>query len=209
MRPPGDNFALAAGFLVGEGVLSSVEDLRTITYCAGATQDGRNTYNVVDVRTAAGVSVSGSHCNGTSTRRPRAACAARQVSMPYGPPRAGSCPTIPPSPCPRNCSRPCRTGCGRGRRPAGTGVTVNSVIAGPTRTGGVEDFVYGLVDRSLPREQAQRVFMREYRPQSLLQRLIEPEEIAHMVVYLSSPQASATTGGALRVDGGYVDAILP
>ncbi|MFH7341096.1 formate dehydrogenase accessory sulfurtransferase FdhD [Streptomyces sp. KHY 26] len=57
MRTPGDDFALAAGFLVSEGVLSSVEDLRTITYCAGATQDGRNTYNVVDVRTAAGVSV--------------------------------------------------------------------------------------------------------------------------------------------------------
>jgi NAD(P)-dependent dehydrogenase (short-subunit alcohol dehydrogenase family) len=51
--------------------------------------------------------------------------------------------------------------------------------------------------------------MRGHRPQSLLQRLIEPEEIAHMVVYLSSPQASVTIGGALRVDGGYVDAILP
>ena len=42
-----------------------------------------------------------------------------------------------------------------------------------------------------------------------IQRLIEPEEIAHMCVYLASRQASATTGGALRVDGGYVDAILP
>ncbi|MFI6345306.1 SDR family NAD(P)-dependent oxidoreductase [Streptomyces sp. NPDC050560] len=92
---------------------------------------------------------------------------------------------------------------------AGTGVTVNSVLAGPTHTGGVEDFVYQLVDRSLPWDEAQRAFMREHRPQSLLQRLIEPEEIAHMVVYLSSPFASATTGGAVRVDGGYVDAILP
>ncbi|WP_413760439.1 SDR family NAD(P)-dependent oxidoreductase [Streptomyces sp. MMBL 11-3] len=100
---------------------------------------------------------------------------------------------------------------GRGfaKQAAGTGVTVNSVIAGPTHTGGVEDFVYGLVDRDLPWDEAQRVFMREHRPQSLLQRLIEPEEIAHMVVYLSSDQASATTGGALRVDGGYVDSILP
>ncbi|MER5525120.1 SDR family oxidoreductase [Streptomyces sp. NPDC002677] len=98
---------------------------------------------------------------------------------------------------------------GFAKKAAGTGVTVNSVIAGPTHTGGVEDFVYGLVDRDLPWEEAQRRFMREYRPQSLLQRLIEPEEIAHMVVYLSSEQASATTGGALRVDGGYVDAILP
>ncbi|MFE9535730.1 SDR family NAD(P)-dependent oxidoreductase [Streptomyces sp. NPDC006691] len=98
---------------------------------------------------------------------------------------------------------------GFAKEAAGTGVTVNSVIAGPTHTGGVEDFVYSLVDRDLPWDEAQRAFMREYRPQSLIQRLIEPEEIAHMVVYLSSPFASATTGGALRVDGGYVDSILP
>lgn len=92
---------------------------------------------------------------------------------------------------------------------AGTGVTVNSVIAGPTHTAGVEDFVYQLVDKDLPWEQAQREFMIKHRPQSLLQRLIEPDEIANMVTYLASPLASATTGGALRVDGGYVDAILP
>ena len=92
---------------------------------------------------------------------------------------------------------------------AGTGVTVNSVIAGPTHTAGVEDFVYQLVDKSLPWEEAQREFMRKYRPQSLLQRLIEPPEIANMVTYLASEFASATTGGALRVDGGYVDSILP
>ncbi|MFD1939471.1 MULTISPECIES: SDR family NAD(P)-dependent oxidoreductase [Nonomuraea] len=98
---------------------------------------------------------------------------------------------------------------GFAKEAAGSGVTVNSVIAGPTHTGGVEDFVYELVDRELPWEEAQRAFMRRHRPQSLLQRLIEPEEIANMVVYLSSPQASATTGGAVRVDGGYVDAILP
>lgn len=100
---------------------------------------------------------------------------------------------------------------GRGfaKEAAGTGVTVNSVIAGPTHTEGVEDFVYQLVDRDLPWDEAQRVFMRDHRPQSLLQRLIEPEEIANLVVYLSSPLASATTGGAVRVDGGYVDSILP
>ncbi|WP_285138028.1 SDR family oxidoreductase [Microbacterium sp. lyk4-40-TSB-66] len=92
---------------------------------------------------------------------------------------------------------------------AGTGVTVNSVIAGPTHTEGVEDFVYELVDRDLPWDEAQREFMRTARPQSLLHRLIEPEEIANMVTYLASPLASATTGGALRVDGGYVDSILP
>jgi NAD(P)-dependent dehydrogenase (short-subunit alcohol dehydrogenase family) len=92
---------------------------------------------------------------------------------------------------------------------AGTGVTVNSVIAGPTHTAGVEEFVYQLVDKSLPWDEAQREFMRKHRPQSLLQRLIEPVEIANMVAYLASPLASATTGGALRVDGGYVDSIVP
>ncbi|MFJ4466678.1 SDR family NAD(P)-dependent oxidoreductase [Streptomyces sp. NPDC089424] len=98
---------------------------------------------------------------------------------------------------------------GFAKEAAGTGVTVNSVMAGPTHTEGVEDFVHQLVGRELPWDEAQRAFMREHRPQSLLQRLIEPEEIANMVVYLSSPLASATTGGAVRVDGGYVDAILP
>ncbi|MFD3524482.1 SDR family NAD(P)-dependent oxidoreductase [Streptomyces sp. NPDC058653] len=92
---------------------------------------------------------------------------------------------------------------------SGTGVTVNCVIAGPTHTGGVEDFVYELVDKSVPWEEAQHEFMVKHRPQSLIQRLIEPEEIANMVVYLSSPFASATTGAAVRVDGGYVDSIVP
>jgi len=92
---------------------------------------------------------------------------------------------------------------------AGTGVTVNSVIAGPTETGGVREFVYQLVDADLPWEQAQHEFMLKHRPNSLLQRLIQPAEIANMVVYLSSPLASATTGGAIRVDGGYTDSILP
>ncbi|TCK60288.1 SDR family oxidoreductase [Curtobacterium sp. PhB136] len=91
----------------------------------------------------------------------------------------------------------------------GSGVTVNTVIAGPTHTGGVEDFVAQLVGTERPWDEAQREFMREHRPQSLIERLIEPEEIAHMVTYLASPRASATTGGALRADGGYVDSILP
>lgn len=100
---------------------------------------------------------------------------------------------------------------GRGfaKKAAGSGVTVNSVLVGPTRTAGVEEFVQGLVGGELPWEEAERVFMREHRPQSLLQRLIEPAEIANMVVYLSSDLASATTGGAVRVDGGCVDAVVP
>jgi NAD(P)-dependent dehydrogenase (short-subunit alcohol dehydrogenase family) len=92
---------------------------------------------------------------------------------------------------------------------AGTGVTVNSVIAGPTHTPGVETFVRQLVGDELDWESAQREFMRLHRPQSLLGRLLEPIEIANMVLYLASPLASGTTGGALRVDGGFVDSILP
>jgi len=83
------------------------------------------------------------------------------------------------------------------------------VIAGLTHTEGVEDFVYSLVDSSPTWEDAQREFVARYRPNSLPGRLIEPTEIANLVVYLSSDLSSATTGGAIRVDGGYVDHILP
>jgi NAD(P)-dependent dehydrogenase (short-subunit alcohol dehydrogenase family) len=92
---------------------------------------------------------------------------------------------------------------------AGTGVTVNAVMAGPTHTEGEEDFVRELVGDDLPWDQAQHEFMKRHRPHSLIRRLIEPDEIANMVAYLSSQHASATTGGALRVDGGYVDNIVP
>ncbi|MCX4768559.1 formate dehydrogenase accessory sulfurtransferase FdhD [Streptomyces sp. NBC_01260] len=57
MRTPGDDFALAAGFLVSEGVLGEGHEVQSIAYCAGATSDGVNTYNVVDVRLAPGVVV--------------------------------------------------------------------------------------------------------------------------------------------------------
>ncbi|RFU85783.1 formate dehydrogenase accessory sulfurtransferase FdhD [Streptomyces triticagri] len=57
MRTPGDDFALAAGFLVSEGVLARADELQSIVYCAGATEDGGNTYNVVDVKLAPGVAV--------------------------------------------------------------------------------------------------------------------------------------------------------
>ncbi|GAA3213539.1 SDR family oxidoreductase [Actinocorallia longicatena] len=97
---------------------------------------------------------------------------------------------------------------GYAKAAAGTGVTVNTVMAGPTHTAGVETFVTDLVG-DLPWPEAQRRFMAEHRTNSLLQRLIEPAEIANMVVYLSSDHASATTGGAVRADGGYIDAIIP
>jgi NAD(P)-dependent dehydrogenase (short-subunit alcohol dehydrogenase family) len=98
---------------------------------------------------------------------------------------------------------------GFAKRAAGTGVTVNSVMAGPTHTPGVEEFAGQLVGDDLPWDEAERRFMAEYRPHSLIQRLIEPSEIGNLIVYLSSEQASATTGGAVRVDGGYIDSILP
>ncbi len=79
-------------------------------------------------------------------------------------------------------------------------MTVNSVAAGPTHTGGVEDFAHEPV--ALPWDEARRTFTREHRPQPLLQRLVEPEENANMVVDPASDLSSATTGGALRVDGG-------
>lgn len=91
----------------------------------------------------------------------------------------------------------------------GTGVTVNSVIAGPTLTDGVREFIAAKGGDAQDEDAAEREFMRTERPASLLGRLIRPEEIAHMVVYLASPLASATTGGAIRVDGGYVDSLLP
>lgn len=91
---------------------------------------------------------------------------------------------------------------------AGSGVTVNSVIAGPTHTEGVEDFVHSLVGQK-PWKEAEAQFMAEHRPNSIIQRLIEPVEIANLVAYLSSDLASATTGGAIRVDGGIADHILP
>ncbi|WP_232821848.1 SDR family NAD(P)-dependent oxidoreductase [Desertihabitans aurantiacus] len=92
---------------------------------------------------------------------------------------------------------------------AGTGVTVNTVLAGPTHTPGVEQFVEDLVGAEGSWQERQHRFMLEHRPQSLVQRLLEPDEIASAVVYLCSDLASATTGGAVRADGGYVDSILP
>ena len=91
---------------------------------------------------------------------------------------------------------------------AGSGVTVNAVIAGPTHTEGVEDFVRELVGDDLPWDEAAVKFVKEHRPTSLIQRLIEPVEIANLVAYLASDLASATTGGAMRVDGGFVDNIV-
>jgi NAD(P)-dependent dehydrogenase (short-subunit alcohol dehydrogenase family) len=91
---------------------------------------------------------------------------------------------------------------------AGTGVTVNSVLPGPTRSEGVETFLRDMAQREKTDVEAMaRGFVKQHRPTSLLQRFATTEEVANMVVYVASTQASATNGAALRVDGGVVRAI--
>jgi len=90
----------------------------------------------------------------------------------------------------------------------GTDVTVNSVLPGPTMSEGVETFVKDLARQSGQSvEQAASQFVRQFRPTSLLQRFASVEEIANMVVYVASRQASATNGAALRAEGGIVQTI--
>ena len=86
---------------------------------------------------------------------------------------------------------------------AGTGVTVNAVLPGPTRSDGVNEFVKQL-SGGAPFEDFEREFFKTVRPSSLLKRFETPEEIASMVTYICSPLASGTNGAALRVDGGVV-----
>jgi NAD(P)-dependent dehydrogenase (short-subunit alcohol dehydrogenase family) len=90
---------------------------------------------------------------------------------------------------------------------AGTGVTVNSVLPGPTRSEGVATFMAQLAqERGIDFDQMEREFFASARPTSLLRRFIDPEEVANLIAYLCSPAASATNGAALRVDGGVVRA---
>jgi NAD(P)-dependent dehydrogenase (short-subunit alcohol dehydrogenase family) len=92
---------------------------------------------------------------------------------------------------------------------AGTAVTVNTVLAGPTRSEGVSTFVSDLgAQRGVPQEQVEKEFFEKVRPSSLLKRFATPEEVAALVVYLASERSSATTGAALRVDGGVIRSIL-
>lgn len=90
---------------------------------------------------------------------------------------------------------------------AGTGVTVNSVLPGPTRSAGVDEFVAKL-SGGKPFEEFEKEFFTSVRPSSLIKRFATTEEVASMVAYICSPLASATNGAALRVDGGVIRACV-
>ena len=87
----------------------------------------------------------------------------------------------------------------------GTGITVNSVLPGPTRSRGVGDFVDALAkEQGKSADEFEKEFFASVRPTSLIKRFATTSEVAAMVAYVASPLASATTGAALRVDGGTV-----
>ena len=90
----------------------------------------------------------------------------------------------------------------------GTAVTVNAVMPGPTMSEGVQTFVADLAKQNGQSvKEAAANFVKQHRPGSLIQRFADVEEIANMVVYVSSTQASATNGAALRVEGGLLQSI--
>jgi NAD(P)-dependent dehydrogenase (short-subunit alcohol dehydrogenase family) len=92
---------------------------------------------------------------------------------------------------------------------AGTAVTVNTVLAGPTMSEGVTEWLDKVAQsRKMSKPDLEREFFQSMRPSSLLKRFATPEEVANMVVFLASPLASATNGAAVRAEGGLLRSIL-
>lgn len=92
---------------------------------------------------------------------------------------------------------------------AGTGVTVNAVLPGPTRSEILSNWMAAQAkDHAITQEEAEQAFLKAARPTSLIRRFATTDEVANMIVYVCSEQASATTGAALRVDGGVVRFIV-
>ena len=92
---------------------------------------------------------------------------------------------------------------------SGTGVTVNSVLPGPTTAASTQKTMRKIAaEKNISMEQAGKEYVHKIRPSSILQRPTSTDEVANMVVYVCSTQASGTTGAALRVDGGVVDSIV-
>lgn len=97
---------------------------------------------------------------------------------------------------------------GLAKRVAGTGVTVNAILPGPTLSEGLRDMLHEQHQKSgKPLEQVAADFVMANRPSSIIQRAATVEEVANLAVYVASPLSSATTGAALRVDGGVVETI--
>ena len=92
---------------------------------------------------------------------------------------------------------------------SGTGVTVNSILAGPTESEGVVGFVDAMAkQQNKSKQEVEKEFFEHVRPSSLLKRFASVDEVAAMVTFVASELSSATNGAALRVDGGVVRAIL-
>lgn len=92
---------------------------------------------------------------------------------------------------------------------AGTAVTINSILAGPTRSEGVEEFIEGMAkSKGITPATVEQEFFQTMRPSSLLQRFATTDEVAALVTFVASPLSSATNGAALRVEGGVVRSIL-